>query len=175
MSEPLYFDDIQIGQSWRSPGRTVTEADIVNFACTTGDFNPLHVDADHAGKTIYRGRVAHGLLGISWVAGLGSHFPFVQTLAFSAVRDWEFLKPMAIGDTVHVETVVLDKVTSGRKSGRIAWLHRLVNQRGETAQQGVFETLVACRTPSAAPGRESLERNSSAGTEAKATSVGQPV
>ncbi len=147
MSERLHFEDIQIGQSWSSLGRTITETDVVNFACSTGDFNPLHVDAEFASGTVYRGRVAHGLLGISWVAGLGSHTPLVMTLAFSAIRDWEFIKPIHIGDTVHLETTVLDKIASGRRSGRVAWLHRLVNQRGETTQQGVFETLVACRNP----------------------------
>ncbi|HMP80175.1 MAG TPA: MaoC/PaaZ C-terminal domain-containing protein [Pirellulaceae bacterium] len=149
MGDSLHFEDIQIGQTWTSLGRTITESDVVAFACTSGDFNPLHVDAEFAASTIYRSRVAHGLLGISWVAGLGSHCPLVKTVAFSAIRDWEFLKPIHIGDTVHVETSVLDKVISGRRSGRVAWLHRLINQRGEVTQQGVFETLVACRNPAA--------------------------
>ena len=50
MDSALYFEDIEIGQIWTSPRRTVTESDVVNFASTTGDFNPLHVDYDFAGK-----------------------------------------------------------------------------------------------------------------------------
>lgn len=141
----LYFDEVSVGQIWSSTGRTVTESDIVAFACATGDFNPLHVDAVFASQSIYRRPIAHGLLGISWAAGLGSNFPRMQTLAFVAVRDWEFLKPVHIGDTVSVQTTVLDKQQNGRRSGKIAWVLVLVNQRGEEVQRGIFETIVAVR------------------------------
>ena len=81
MVSPLYFEDISVGQTWTSPRRTVTEADVVNFATTTGDFNPLHVDYDYAANTPYRQPIAHGLLGLAWVAGLGSYFPHMNTVA----------------------------------------------------------------------------------------------
>ncbi len=146
MSEhALYFDDVAVGQTWSSTGRTVTESDIVAFACATGDFNPLHVDSVFAAQSIYRKPIAHGLLGISWAAGLGSNYPRMQTLAFVAVRDWEFLKPVHIGDTVSVQTTVLDRLQNGRRSGKIAWVLVLVNQRGEEVQRGIFETIVAVR------------------------------
>jgi len=143
--QAFYFDDVQVGQLWSSTGRTVTESDIVAFACATGDFNPLHVDTEFASKSIYRRPIAHGLLGISWAAGLGSNYPRMQTLAFVAVRDWEFLKPIHIGDTVSVQTTVLDKMQSGKRSGKIAWVLVLLNQRGEEVQRGIFETIVAVR------------------------------
>jgi 3-hydroxybutyryl-CoA dehydratase len=141
----LYFDDVSTGQVWTSTGRTVTEADIVSFACATGDFNPLHVDAVFAAQSIYRRPIAHGLLGISWAAGLGSNYPRMHTLAFVAIRDWEFLKPVHVGDTVCVRTTVLDKVQNGRRSGKVAWVLLLLNQKGEEVQRGVFETIVAVR------------------------------
>ncbi len=143
MEYALYFEDIQIGAEWKSPGRTVTETDVVNFASHTGDFNPLHVDAEFAAKTIYRKNIAHGLLGISWAAGLGSNHPRVNTIAFSAVRDWEFFRPVFVGDTVHLITTVLDKAPNGRRAGKVAWLLKLWNQKNELVQQGVFETIVA--------------------------------
>lgn len=145
MKSTLSFEDLNIGETWTSPGRTVTEADIVNFACHTGDFNPLHVDVEFASTTIYRKPIAHGLLGLSWAAGLGSNFPRVNTLSFAAVRDWEFLRPVYTGDTLHAETQVLDKMPTGRRSGKVAWLIKLVNQKGEVTQQGVFETLVSTK------------------------------
>jgi 3-hydroxybutyryl-CoA dehydratase len=147
MDNALCFEDIEIGAQWESPGRTVTETDIVNFANHTGDFNPLHIDAEFASKTIYRKPIAHGLLGMSWAAGLGSNFPRVSTVAFSAVRDWEFHKPIYAGDTLRLTTTVLDKVMHGKRTGRVAWLLKLSNQRGELVQQGIFETIVAVRHP----------------------------
>lgn len=143
--DSLYFDDILVGQTWVSPRRTVTEADVIQFATMTGDFNPLHVDYDFASKSHYRQPVAHGLLGLSWVAGLGSYFPSVNTLAFTAVRNWEFCRPLFFGDTVFVETTCQEKFASGRKSGKVIWARRLINQDNQVVQQGVFETLVGIK------------------------------
>jgi acyl dehydratase len=145
MVPALSFEDLNVGETWISPGRTVTDADIVNFACQTGDFNSLHVDAEFAAGTVYRKPIAHGLMGMSWAAGLGSNFPRVSTLSFAAIRDWEFLRPVYAGDTLHAATQVLDKRPTGRRSGKVAWLIKVVNQKSEVVQQGVFETLVATR------------------------------
>ncbi len=147
MESPLFYEDIEVGQTWVSPRRTVTEADVIGFATMTGDFNPLHVDYDFASKSHYRQPVAHGLLGLSWVAGLGSYFPSVNTLAFVAVRNWEFQRPLYFGDTVSVETTCVARELSGRRTGKVSWDRKLVNQRAEVVQQGIFETLVALRSP----------------------------
>ena len=82
MSEPLYFENIAVGETWTSLGRTITEADVVNFAGMTGDYDPLHVDHEFARQTPFGKPIAHGLLGLSLVAGLSSHFPCVKTIAF---------------------------------------------------------------------------------------------
>jgi len=145
MDSPLYFDDILVGRVWVSPRRTVTEADVIQFATSTGDFNPLHVDYDFAAQSSYRQPIAHGLLGLSWVAGLGSHFPMVNTLAFTAVRNWEFSRPLYFGDTVFVETTCQEKSSAGRRSGKVVWLRKLINQEQRVVQQGLLETLVAVR------------------------------
>jgi len=145
MDATLFFEDLTVGQVWVSPRRTITESDVIQFASMTGDFNPLHVDYDFASKSHYRQPIAHGLLGLSWVAGLGSHFPSVQTLAFTAVREWEFCRPLFFGDTVYVETTCEEKIESGRRSGKVVWLRKLYNQDKQVTQQGVFETLVAIR------------------------------
>ena len=115
MDAPLYFEDLETGQVWVSPRRTVTESDVIQFATMTGDFNPLHVDYDFASKSHYRQPIAHGLLGLSWVAGLGAYFPNVQTLAFTAVRDWDFCRPLFFGDTVYVGR--LDHFITGAADG----------------------------------------------------------
>jgi 3-hydroxybutyryl-CoA dehydratase len=143
MSKPLSYDELQIGDRWRSQARTVTETDVVNFACLTGDFDPLHVDHETARNSAFGRPIAHGLLGMSLVAGLGLHSPCAATVAFTGLRDWRFLKPLLVGDTVHVVTEVLDKQPRGRRQGAVTWKRQLLNQDEEVVQEGVFETLVA--------------------------------
>jgi acyl dehydratase len=151
MESQLYYDDIQVGQTWKSPSRTVTEADVVNFANMTGDFNPLHVDFKFAAKSHYRKPIAHGLLGMAWVAGLGSNYPNVRTIAFTAVRDWQFVRPIFFGDTVHVETICVEKAPAGKRNGKVVWHRKLINDSGLMVQEGFFETLVALADSSRKP------------------------
>ncbi len=143
----LSFEELEIGQQWTSSSRTITETDVVNFANSSGDHNPLHIDYEFAKRTHYRQPIAHGLLGLSWVAGLGSNSPRVDTLAFTAVRNWEFSRPLFFGDTVFVETHVLGKQDDAKRAGRVIWGLKLINQRGEVTQHGEFETLVRVREP----------------------------
>jgi 3-hydroxybutyryl-CoA dehydratase len=140
--EAQFFDNVQIGDRWISPARTITETDVVNFAGLTGDYDPLHVDHEHARNTPFGRPIAHGLLGMSLVAGLGSHSPWMRTAAFVRIIDWKFLKPIYIGDTVHVETEVVGKQDNPRRRGSITWVRRLVNHEGDIVQEGVTETLV---------------------------------
>jgi 3-hydroxybutyryl-CoA dehydratase len=143
MSHPLSYDELQVGDRWRSQARTVTEADVVNFACLTGDFDPLHVDHETARQSPFGRPIAHGLLGLSFTAGLGLHSPWAATVAFVGIREWRFIKPLFIGDTVHVVTEVLEKEPRGRRQGAITWKRQLCNQEGQIVQEGIFETLVA--------------------------------
>ncbi len=142
MDGALYFDDMQVGDRWQSRARTVTETDVVNFACLTGDFDPLHVDHETGRQSPFGKPLAHGLLGLSLVAGLGSNHPQVNTTAFVSIEDWKFLKPIFFGDTVHVVNEVVEKRAKGRRRGYVRWRRQLVNQHGEVVQQGIFETVV---------------------------------
>ena len=153
-SEPLYFDAIEVGDEWLSPARTVTETDIVLFAGLTGDFNPLHVDHEYARNTPFGRPIAHGLLGMSLVAGLGSHSPFMQTAAFVQILQWRFLIPIYAGDTVHVHTTVIEKHAKNRRRGLVTWRRGLVNQAGQLVQEGTTETLVLIASANARPVNE---------------------
>ena len=153
-SEPLYFEAIEVGDEWISPARTVTETDIVLFAGLTGDFNPLHVDHEYARNTPFGRPIAHGLLGMSLVAGLGSHSPCMQTAAFVQILQWQFLKPIHAGDTVHVHTTVIEKYAKNRRRGLVTWRRGLVNQTGQLVQEGTTETLVLIGSAIARPAQD---------------------
>src|SRR5262249_40298003 len=142
----LYFEDVEVGQEWDSVGRTVTEADIVNFAGVSGDFNPIHIDHEFAKSTPFHRPIAHGLLVLSMVSGLAVQTPLMRTLAFMTIREWSFRGPVFPGDTVRVRTRVLEK--QGRARGRrgiITWHRQVFNQQGKVVQEGTTVTLVEGR------------------------------
>src|SRR4051812_41032917 len=103
-AQHLFFDDLEVGQEWESLGRTITEADIVNFAGLSGDFNPIHVDHEFAKTTPFRRPIAHGMLVFSIGSGLGVQCPLVRTVAVVGIREWYFRAPVFIGDTIKVRT-----------------------------------------------------------------------
>jgi acyl dehydratase len=142
----LGFDDLAVGDEWESAGRTVTESDVVRFAGLSGDFNAIHTDHEQARRSPFGRPIAHGLLGLSIASGLASHAPRVDTLAFLTILDWKFLHPIAFGDTIHVITrvVSLSPRSRGRR-GVVTWHRRLVNQHGQTLQEGTTQTLVRSR------------------------------
>jgi acyl dehydratase len=140
---PLGFDDLAVDDEWESGCRTITEADVVNFAGISGDFNPLHVDHEFARRGPFGKPVAHGLLALAVASGLASQAPRVATLAFLGILEWRFLQPIAFGDTIRVisRVVALEPGSQGRR-GVVTWHRRLVNQNGETVQEGRTQTLV---------------------------------
>jgi 3-hydroxybutyryl-CoA dehydratase len=149
---PLYFEDIEVGSLWRSPSRTIQESDVQAFAQLTGDHNPLHLDEEFASQTPFGRPIAHGLLGMSLVAGLASRSPWMHTDVFVRVLQWRFVRPLYVGDTVHVQTEVLEKRPRGRRRGLVTWRRQLVNQNNEVVQEGTTETLVTLQgTPGATP------------------------
>jgi 3-hydroxybutyryl-CoA dehydratase len=146
-SHSLYYDDVEIGQEWESSGRTVTEADVVNFAGVSGDFNPIHMDHEFAKTTPFRRPIAHGLLVFAIGSGLGVNCPPMRTIAFLQVREWNFKEPLFIGDTVKLRSRVLEKTLRGRgRRGEIVWYRGVYNQEGKSVQEGILVTLVEGRS-----------------------------
>ena len=141
-----YWDEIEVGEEYESPGRTVTEADIVLFAGLSGDYNVLHTDAEFMKQSIFGERIAHGLLGLAIQAGLFTRAtqPFA-TLAFVGLR-WKFKGPIKIGDTIRVRARVLTKTeTSKPDRGLVTLERKVLNQRGEVVQEGETDLLVERR------------------------------
>ena len=142
----LYFDDMEVGQEWTSGGRTVTEADIVNFAGFSGDFNPIHIDAEFAKGTPFRRCIAHGFAVFSMSSGLGVMNPPTRTLAMLRVPCWNFVHPVFAGDTIYVKNRVVEKVLRGRgKRGEIVFQRQILNQDKKVVQEGQYVLLIEAR------------------------------
>jgi acyl dehydratase len=148
MADPRrFFDEIQVGEEYESPGRTVTEADIVLFAGLSGDYNILHTDAEYMKSSIFGERIAHGLLGLAIQSGLFSRagIPYA-TLGFGALR-WKFKGPIKIGDTIRVRAKVADKKDADKPDrGLISVERQVLNQRNEVVQEGETELVVERRS-----------------------------
>ena len=145
----LYFDDFYVGQKFISKARTLTEADIVNFAGLSWDHNQLHTDDEYAGRTQYGKRIAHGLLGVVAHAGLTYQLTEDSILALLELN-WKFHLPIYIGDTIHVEQMVKKLRESSTGDRGILTLEKEVkNQKQEVVQTGTTTVLVAKREKSA--------------------------
>jgi acyl dehydratase len=141
-----YFEEIQVGEEYESPGRTVTETDIVLFAGLSGDYNILHTDAEFMKQSIFGERIAHGLLGLAIQAGLFTRAtqPYA-TLAFVGLR-WRFKNPIKIGDTIRVLARVLAKKETAKPDrGLITLERKVLNQRSEVEQEGETDLMVERR------------------------------
>ena len=145
MNSAYYFEELQVGQAWTSARRTVTESDIVIFAGMTGDYDRAHVDHDYASKSRFKQPLMHGMMGLAWVAGLSTTAPAVQTLALVSVDQWNFMRPVHIGDTVYAVTEVVELAKGGRSAGKVTWRKSLLNQHDEVVQTGLFVSLVELR------------------------------
>ncbi len=138
-----YFDEIQLGEEYESPGRTVTETDIVIFAGLSGDYNVLHTDAEFMKRSVFGERIAHGLLGLAIQAGLFTRATQAYaTLAFVGLR-WKFKGPIKIGDTIRLKAKVLAKNEAGKPDRGLVTVQRTVlNQRDEVVQEGETDLMV---------------------------------
>ena len=141
----LYFEEFSVGQKFNTVGRTISEADIFNFAGLTGDFNQIHTDAAFAAKTQFGQRIAHGLLGLSLATGLVMRTGLLEgtVLAFREINEWKFAKPFYIGDTIYAELTVTETKALPRIGGGALIASIVVkNQNDDICQRGSLNLLV---------------------------------
>jgi acyl dehydratase len=132
-----FFDDVAVGDRWRTGGILVTESHVMGFAGLTGDFFDVHVDETFAKDLGFPGRIAHGLLGLAIVDGLKNRAPVRLRAVASLGWTWDFLKPLLIGDRIEAALVVDDlRVTKNPGRGIVTLGFTVTNQRGETVQAG---------------------------------------
>jgi acyl dehydratase len=147
-SRGLYFEELQVGQRVVTAGRTVSEADVMAFAGLSGDFNPIHTDAEFAKSTPYGQRIAHGLLCLSIAVGLTMRSGFMSgtVLAFREIGSWKFARPVFLGDTLYAELEVSEtKALPRLGAGTVVLNVEVKNQGGETTMRGSWTALVQSR------------------------------
>ena len=139
MSDGIFLEDLQIGMS-ASTGKTITEADILLFAAVSTDINPVHLDAEAAGKTRFKERVAHGMLSAGLISAvLGNKLPGPGTIYLA--QNLRFRAPVKIGDTV-TATV---EVTSLDPEKKTATLKTTCTVAGKTVIEGEAVVLPPAR------------------------------
>ena len=147
------IESFEVGQVETSQARTVTETDVVAFSWVSGDRNPMHTDAEHSARSPLGQRIAHGALGLSICTGMTHELGHLDGTAIAAlgVDEWRYLKPILLGDTVHLRsTVVSARPASKPDRGVLVRRMELVNQRGDVVQTGLMTTLVLTRAGLAA-------------------------
>jgi len=148
--EREYFEDCRIGDSVVTPGRTITETDIVMFAAFTGDWNILHTDAEYAERSVFGERIAHGMLTLvvgtplifrpSWYGLLPK-----SLIAIVGIDKVRFVAPVKIGDTIHLECEVIKVTEMSDQRGLIELKYRIKNQRNEIVVTGRLKAMAGCR------------------------------
>ncbi|WP_439495946.1 MaoC/PaaZ C-terminal domain-containing protein [Bosea sp. (in: a-proteobacteria)] len=143
----LYFEDFDLSGSITTRGRTVGEGDITLFAGLSGDFNPLHVDAEYCADTSFGERIAHGPLTLAMAIGLMSQQNLIDSTTMGLLDlHWSFTGPVKIGDTVHAVVTPVEKVPSRKPDRGVLTLRLDVhNQRGEHIQTGHLKLLMKRR------------------------------
>jgi acyl dehydratase len=129
----LYFEDFAMGRKSTTRSRTITEADIVNFAGLSGDFVELHTSEEFARNGPFGRRIAHGLLVLSISSGLAVQMRETTdtVIAFYGIDRLRFTKPTFIGDTIHVEKEVIAADRKSPDRGVVTFNTQVLNQNGE--------------------------------------------
>ena len=140
-----FFEDFQVGQKITTVGRTISEADIMNFAGLSGDTNQIHTDAEYSKRTQFGQRVAHGILGLSITSGLAWRTGVLEgtVIAFREIKEWTFIKPIFIGDTIHAVLKVTETKAMPRlEAGLVTIQFDVLNQAGDSVMKGAWTVLV---------------------------------
>ena len=142
------YADLHVGMAFRSPGRTITDADLVAFAGLTGDYSELHTSDVYAKSSQFGRRVAHGMLGLAYAHGLmwARTGELRETaIAFLGISEWKFLGPIFIGDTIFVNYEICElRDSRSRPTQAIANFDvAVLNQDDRVVQRGKKALLIS--------------------------------
>jgi len=138
------FGEFTVGQRFETPGRTITEADIVAFSGLTGDYNPVHTDETFAAATGFGGRIAHGPMGIGIAFGLASRLDLIDGTVIALLGiTWDFRVPMRPGDTIRAMIEVVEtRDVKQPDHGLLGLAFIIVDETGNTLQEGSARLLM---------------------------------
>jgi len=145
----LYYEDFEVGQEIRSPSRTVTLTDIINFACLSGDFNEVHTNFEYCKTTPFGEPIAHGPLVYAIMGGLqyASGVNDGTLIALLGIDEWRMLNPVKHGDTIHVVATVLEKKETSKPDRGVVKLQRKCIKQDGTIAQTMYVTFMYKRRP----------------------------
>lgn len=140
----LTFDQFNIGDNFVSQARTVTEADVVTFAGVSGDFNPLHTDAEFGKTTPFGERIAHGMLIAAMATGMANWLGIFEGTTIALMEQViQYKGAVKFGDTVHLELTVAEKKESSKPDrGVVIFTTRVCDQEGKAVIEGKWTTLM---------------------------------
>ena len=131
MALDIKYADMKVGDT-ASMSKTVTEYDVYGFAGITGDFNTVHVNKQFAEGTMFKGRIAHGMLSAGFISAvLGTQLPGINTIYMK--QELSFLAPVMIGDTVTATVEVIEKIEA---KNRAILRTYVTNQDGKIVADG---------------------------------------
>jgi acyl dehydratase len=145
----LYWEDFVVGSVLRTPARTITSTDIVNFACLSGDFNEVHTNWEYCKSTPFGEPIAHGPLvygimgGLQYASGINDG----TLLALLQVDKWRMLVPVKHGDTLHAEMTVIERKESSKSDRGVVKIERRFMRHDGTVVQEMEVTLMYRRKP----------------------------
>ena len=137
------YNDLEIGDTFSSPSRTISESDIFQFSGLTGDFNELHTSTIFANNTQFGKRIAHGLLILAIANGLYTRLSLFESSVFLGIENWKSTKPVFIGDTIHLKLTIAGKrLTKDGKRGILNMNYDVINQDNEVIAIGRFNRMI---------------------------------
>jgi acyl dehydratase len=138
------FDEFKVGDEFTTASRTIAEADVVNFAGLSGDFNPLHTDEEFGKSTPFKGRVAHGMLSVAIATGLANQLGIFEGTTVALLSMTISYKGVAkFGDTIHLVLKVVDKKETSKGDKGIATFDTTVyNQNDDTIVEGQWVVML---------------------------------
>ena len=144
MARGLTYEEWELGAVYETQGRTITEADVVSFAGLSGDYNPIHTDAEAAKATPFGERIVHGMLTVAISTGLANQTGLMEGTTVALLeQNIKYKSPVRFGDTVHLHMEVTGKrETSKADRGIVILAAQMLNQRDEVVVEMIWTQLM---------------------------------